>query len=545
MSGTPTYPTYPVPPGYPPPPYPPTQYPATQYPAPSYPPSPSPFVPGQPVYPRQAPAAAPGHFPYPPGHPSYGQPMQGPLTYPPAPGAWPQPLPPRKRKRWLLRSTVLTAIIALIVVVGFVLQSAGSNPTHPTANPSLTARPTSAAPSPTEAEVPLGPPTVNDVLAAQSHALLSNDLKGFLAPLAHANATTVALYKRMFANLHALRIARWDQNGLEDGTADATQLSGTVTEDVTIRYCIGDKNCANPTAVSMELKLKALKPAGGTEAVPQIVGAAMPGVLEDPSYANYRDIPPWAYTNLYFKQSGRVIVAASSNERSKLAYALPIAVRAAATADTFAHWGKPRFYIVYLANSTEFKKWFSPGDAKDVIGFNYTLSADDNQVTVTLPDAQTQAGPGGLQTVIQHEFGHSATLFGADPISAGIGKHGEDSFIEGIADLCAFTGHPSWGNYRTEAVRQYIRSGKWSGNAYLTKEMRSSSLLTVNAAYGIGYLAMRRLVEKYGLSKALDFWGAFEHDDKTLQIASTTTLGVPWATVNADIKAYIKKAVGA
>ena len=156
------------------------------------------------------------------------------------------------------------------------------------------------------------------------------------------------------------------------------------------------------------------------------------------------------------------------------------------------------------------------------------------------PDRMTaDAGPGKIAAVVQHEMGHAATLQGAR-------YNGHDSFVEGIAEYCAYTGHPSsWASYRIDDVRDYIRTGKWSKQVYLTDEITSKDGLTASAAYGIGYLALRHLVEKYGLAKMLAFWGSIEQTGHTPEVAAQATFHVSWATLNADCVAYIHHITGA
>jgi hypothetical protein len=152
---------------------------------------------------------------------------------------------------------------------------------------------------------------------------------------------------------------------------------------------------------------------------------------------------------------------------------------------------------------------------------------------------------GGVAGVIQHEFGHVATMAGLDPYGSSRAMADEDSFLEGIAELCSYDGHASWGRARNGDIRDYLRTGKWSGHAFLTKEFDSSNNTTVSAAYGIGYLAMRRLVERFGLTRTLEFWGAVERDDTDFDHAARQFLGSPWSKVEADIRAYVKRTVGA
>ena len=117
--------------------------------------------------------------------------------------------------------------------------------------------------------------------------------------------------------------------------------------------------------------------------------------------------------------------------------------------------------------------------------------------------------------------------------------------IEGIAEYIAYTGHPTWDDYRLADTREYVREGKWSGQCYLTKEISSSDGLTGSAAYGIGYLTIKYLVGKYGESAMLDFWGGVERDGLTVDLSARNTFHVAWKTVNAGCASYIRRTLHA
>jgi hypothetical protein len=84
-------------------------------------------------------------------------------------------------------------------------------------------------------------------------------------------------------------------------------------------------------------------------------------------------------------------------------------------------------------------------------------------------------------------------------------------------------------------VRTYIRSGKWSGDAFLNHDVTSSDGLTAWAAYGIGYLTIRRLVQRFGLQRTLAFWQQTENlPHASPDQASQVVFHASWTSVNAD-----------
>jgi hypothetical protein len=348
-----------------------------------------------------------------------------------------------------------------------------------------------------------------------------------MAPLAHADANTRTMYLRMFGNLRQLRIGQWTQRAQEH----AGRLSGRATVDVAIRYCIGARTCT-PTEVTMRIGVR------GGAGLPGIVSATAPRIRGSKTL-------PWAVTTLYSMASGRVVVLASAAEKSQLADAIGVAVAAAGTADEFTRWGKPPYYLLYLASPAEFAKWFTTTTKPTAIGVDYQLSARDQEAVIELPQARDESGLGGWQVSIQHEFGHSATLYGTDAHSGYYTRGIDDDLIEGIAQLVAYTDTPAWDLGREASLQAYIKAGKWSGHAYLTKEVSSHDTATSNAAYTIGYLTMRWMSQTYGRAKMLDFFDRYEHHTATLDTAARAAFGLSWASVDARVKAYVIAAVGA
>jgi hypothetical protein len=319
-----------------------------------------------------------------------------------------------------------------------------------------------------------------------------------------------------------MHVAVWTQTtaGGADITVDSEQY------EVDITYCLVVKSCTDTEA---EWHVAA-KLVGGKAVIEGYTAPAASYYTSEPY--------PWEISTLSAVVGPRVVVAAS-NESGALSKALPIAERAAKAADQYAHWGKPSVYIVYLASHSEGKTWFD-GGLRNADGVSYPIQPDDIEVTILMPDAEeTQyAGPGGLNTVIQHEMGHVATLHGNSQ------DRGHDSLIEGIAEYCAYTGHPSWDTYRLQNVREYIQRGDWSHSIYMTSEITGKSVLAGSAAYGIGYLGLRYLVKTYGLTAMLTFWGDFERDAKSLNASAEAVFHKTWTSVDASAASYVEHAVG-
>lgn len=428
---------------------------------------------------------------------------------------------PRLRRSRGRRIPVLALILVLAAAAGVYLAKHGG--TGPAPHPVAAAGPAAPTPNATPAPTPAGPDltSVDGMLEAQSAALLAGDQKGFLAEVDPAAHQAVTAYKRLYTNLRALRVGRW--NAASVG-APAT-LTKRTTLPVSVVYCLAGKDCQGST-LTMSISVA---PHGGR---PLIEAYNLPKRNRD-DWQPY----PWELASLRVVSGDRVILAADAAEAGRLRSLLPVAERAAAAADRYALWGTPPTYLIFLADHGDARVWFG-GMSHNAIGETYPAGQDDKEVVVVLPDAALYGGPGGLAYTVQHEMGHVATLFGDD-------ANYEDTLTEGIAEYIAFTGHRGWEAGRVSAVGRYLRAGHWSGQCYLTKEITSGNLLTSNAAYGIGYLTVKYLVATYGLTRTLNFFADVERFGETPDQGAREDLGRSWKSVNASCAAYIHRTVHA
>jgi hypothetical protein len=324
--------------------------------------------------------------------------------------------------------------------------------------------PTAATPSPTPAN------TLNELLTTQAAALMAGDEKAFMATVDPAAKHAMTAYRQLYRNLRALHVAFWSPFSV----AGRGTVTKRATASVDIVYCLVSADCQRG---SVTLTVSVAPHKDG----PLLESLTRPA-------RNNRDWEPypWEASPLHVVEGARVILAATDDESPRLASLLSVAERAAAVADAFAHWGKPAKYLVFLAGQQEWSVWFGGMD-RNAIGEEVPVGPSDDEVVILLPEALSESGPGGVRATIQHELGHVATLLGAV-------QWRSDSLVEGMAQYIAYDGHPSWASGDVSAVGWYLRSGRWSGQCYLTKEINLSNINVSNAAYGIGYLMVKYLV---------------------------------------------------
>jgi hypothetical protein len=89
-----------------------------------------------------------------------------------------------------------------------------------------------------------------------------------------------------------------------------------------------------------------------------------------------------------------------------------------------------------------------------------------------------------------------------------------------------------------------VHSTKWDGKPNVAPPSTKASLDEAAARYGVAFLSVRRIAEKYGQDKMLAFWGQAVHDGTSIEDASQSALGASWTTVSADCASYIRRSVG-
>ena len=440
-------------------------------------------------------------------------------------------------------------VVAALIIGGVVYVTAGTAPASGTAAAGASRSPSAPA-SPVPSSTPPAALTLNDLLTAQSAALLAGNEAGWLALVKPSEKNTVAVYRRLYDGLRALQVRRLSQVVADDtgyDTLGSWNVGDDRPADVTVTFCAFVDSCSDQHAM-LHVHVTVTTSAAGPHALIDGIDSQFTDRSSTHSMAPW----PWQVADLHSVVGRRVILASSATYASRLPALLPAAERAAERADTLAIGDKPPVYIVYLATAAEYKRWFTIKHTASEAGVAVTLGSNDIEVLIRMPDAdQTRlVGAGGVAAVIGHEFGHVATLQEKSTkidSAAAMFSGGDDDLVEGIAEYCSYTGHPaSWSAARLANVRTYIRSGKWSGDAFLSREVTSSDGLTASAAYGIGYLTIRRLVQRFGLERTLEFWEQTENLPYAIpDQASQAVFHASWTSVNADLAHYIRQTVHA
>jgi hypothetical protein len=524
-ASAPPYPGQPYPQGYPGPPYPAPPQPGQPYPQ-GYPgqPYPAPPQPGQPY-----PQGYPGQ-PYPappqPGQPysavasPYGQPVSG-YPYGPYPvNPW-APAPRRSggRTRWIVGILAVFLVCSVVGVGGLVgyADYAGALDTRaqwqPGAGPKVELPPAQNAPAAEWSS--WARRSVGDALSAQAKALLDANEAGYLAAVDQDNATLLAEQTHRYNVLRAMGPGVWTQDltgGLKDGSARSWQA------DIKISYCFGAATCTSAQLV--ESSTWGVK---GDRLV--MVGL----VASDASWNGPR---PWETDDLAVATGQRVVIAAAKTNAWRLPDAVKSADRAALVADTLGKWEPPPSrYVIFLAGPNDWKRWYGHSQPEWAAAWAVPVSDTVTEVVVRTEVVQQR----GLETLLTHELTHVTTLAGKRD---GAGRAAW-WLIEGVADYATMIGKAVRSYDGITSTRAFVRS-KWNGDPAVDAPSVNASLQEAGGRYGVAFLAVRRISDKYGQAKMLDFWGRVVHDNQDLNAAATAVLGASWASVQADCAAFVR-----
>jgi hypothetical protein len=252
----------------------------------------------------------------------------------------------------------------------------------------------------------------------------------------------------------------------------------------------------------------------------------------NPSTADDQGPRPWEIDQLTVKVGSRAVVASSKANVKRLAGAVTVADAAARIADQFAKWSTPPArYVIFIASLADWRRWYGMSQPAWAAAYTLHVSPTVSEIVIR-SDVVAQAD---LPVLLTHEMTHVTSLAGK--------RFGEGSgtwwLIEGIAEYASHLNVPLSHYDAVVSTRNYVRSG-WSGDPAVSPPGRTASQTEAAGKYGIAFLSVRRLAEKYGLDKMLDFWGLMVHEDYTIDTAAHDALGVSWVTAKKDLSTYIK-----
>jgi hypothetical protein len=379
--------------------------------------------------------------------------------------------------------------------------------------------------------------SISELLDRQAEALDAGDEEGWLAAVDPSNAPLRERYRRLYELLRGVGASLrpnpypellpvWDPRG------DPIPL------EVAYGVCLQTAECPRPNVSplpSIAVPETEWFTAGIT--LVSVDGEYVIGdlrTLPAASEKNERRLPLWLTEDLNIVSGRKVLVLGPDQYAADLAGILEVAERAAQATDQFAHWTKPTRYVLYIAGDAEWSRWFSsPPKDDDVLGYALTTSASSIPVVLRYPSIEPQR----LEAVLRHEFGHVVTLLGA-PYNI------RTYLTEGVADYVVYAGQPLPAYDRRSDVAAFMRTDAWNGDIDQAGGKVYGQGLERSAAYGIGFLVLRCITDRYGEQAMFDFVTRDVRDGDDRDAAARAALGTPWAGVKEACTRFIRTAVG-
>ncbi|MFE9693901.1 hypothetical protein [Micromonospora sp. NPDC005806] len=419
------------------------------------------------------------------------------------------PVPPRGRRRrlWIAITLVLVLVLVAcgvpgVLQLGLVGDAAGRPAAGPTDDPAARR---------------LGQ-RMTAQLDRQAAALLGGDRAGFLAVA--DPAARPALIRR-YAALRALRVTVWRPAA----EALPTAVDGRPGEwrlPVRFGYCFVVPGCTPGTVAT------------GTRW--RLAGEEPRLVAVEESGAKPAGARPWEVSDLAVAVGKRTVVATTPALRARLPGLLAQAEAAAKVADLYAVTGlPPDRYLVFYAGRAEWQRWYGGGRPKWTAGYAVGVGGGRHDVVL---NAQSLS-PTGVDDLLRHELTHAASL-----PDRGYSDRSSWWLVEGLAEYAGADGQPV-GRYDGLAEVRKLVHGGWNGRLDSLAPADDAADDRVGGAYGIGYLAVRHLVDRYGEQRVLDFFRAVVHEHRSVDAASDKVFGDPWSALHDDCLRYVRAVVGA
>jgi hypothetical protein len=352
------------------------------------------------------------------------------------------------------------------------------------------------------------------VLTAQAAALLRGDEDAFLAPADQTNESLLGDLRRRFKVLHTMGVAGWTETVADD----PAPVAGGWQASVRVGYCFVVAGC-DPVAVPVPTRW------AETAGSPKLVELGSSGATE-------LGPRPWEVSDLKVAVGSRTIVAAPPRYASRVPALLDAAEEAAAVSDRYARWApRPGRYIVYLAGPDEWGTWYGVHQAEWVAGYAMPLTEHDTEIVL---NAQRVTGDEVVDT-LRHEFGHVVTLANVHRDYSG-----QWWLVEGIAEYVRMVDRPLPDYELLAASRRYVRAGNPTDLAGLAEPPPGAAAEDASGRYGVAFLTVRRLAERFGEERMLRFFDKVVRQGVPEQDAATSELGGDWDDITDDCAKYVR-----
>lgn len=351
---------------------------------------------------------------------------------------------------------------------------------------------------------------IDAALAGQRRALLAGDERCYLAAVAPEADKARAELRDQYQSLRAMQVTAWSDRGyrpsLGDGGDWAVRLTSTP--------CFGTPTC----------------PESRTASLSRWRVDDDRAVLVDWKLDGRDLLAPWQTDLLTASSGARTVVATVPEHAAELPMLLRAAELAAPVADRYAVGDVPARYVVYYAGESQWQRWFGGNLPNWTAGFAIPLTRDRYEIVIRSELVDETS----LPTVLRHELAHAASMAGG----SGNGYY-QWWLVEGLAEVAAMEGYPPAAYAGLDLVARL--QPDLEGDVEVRPPDDNTESWVVGARYGVAYLAVWRLVERFGFERTMAFYRRVVSDSVEAELAAEPTLGVAWAAVERDCAEFIRR----
>jgi hypothetical protein len=230
------------------------------------------------------------------------------------------------------------------------------------------------------------------------------------------------------------------------------------------------------------------------------------------------------------------VVAVPVRYAGRLDALLAAAEEAAAVADRYARWSAPPGrYLVYLAGPEEWGRWYGARQAEWVAGFALPITERHTEIVL---NGQRITGA-EVGDTLRHEFAHVVTL-------ADVRRDYSRQWwlVEGIAEYVRMVGRPLSEYELLSSSRRYVRAGKPTTVAALAEPAVDASTEDASGRYGVAFLSVRWLAERFGEEKMLRFFDEVVRQGVAVPDAAAGEFGAGWDAITGECAGYVERSLG-
>ncbi|GIE88436.1 peptidase MA family metallohydrolase [Actinoplanes regularis] len=436
------------------------------------------------------------------------------------------------------RRLALVPVAAVLAAGSLSACRSGNTPAAVAASASASAAPPVELVAPSLPRPSAGAPTsefqawvgqeVRAAMKVQTEGLLSGDFGKFAGAAEPGNKALRAELQRRFRTLRALHVTRFDQR--IDRQPLVRAKKGTWQVVHIAQQCFVEADCAIDEAVFDSIWAE-------TPAGLRLTGfqphARKSSCLRCVSYASRPYSQPWETTELIAQVGARTLVAVPPKYRSRLADLSRRAEKAAAVADRYRIGDTPvDRYRIYVADDASWRRWFGGYPGSWVAGVAFPTGP--NRIDVEVRESDLTAG--FSDELLTHELAHVSTLRNDT-------YYGQDDvwfLVEGMAEYVEHL-RSGTGGYRNRSALNRLLRQRTLRSVSVEPPADNASILDAQGRYAVGYYTVTYLSQRYGKAKMLQFFQQAVQYGIGLDGASRTAFGKPWASVDKECAAYIRK----